>query len=183
MADTETNDATIEETGSTGAAAEPTEETNDAPVDWEAKYKEVVAERDSWKAEARKHEKRTKASNKAAEKVGTEKDDAITRAEKAEAELAELKAEKARAELVAEIATDTSVNADILGKMIGATREEIAANAEILRATLAGMRSYPKVKDKPAGKNPPISKEEIRSIKNAAERRRAIAENLDLFSK
>lgn len=144
-------------------------------TDWEAKYKEILAEKRSW-------EKKSRANHKAATAANDTASDAIARAEAAEKELADLKAEKARNGLIAEIAKDKGVDASLLSRMIGDDRESIEANADAL-AAIPKPNSYQSANVKDAGntKTPPMTKEDIFKIKNPAERRKAIAANLALF--
>lgn len=142
-------------------------------VDYEAKYRELLKEKRSW-------EKKSRANHKAAATAASDANDAIARAEAAEKELADLKAEKARNGLIAEIAKDKGVDASILARMIGDDREAIEANADVLAGIPQG-NSYPKVSDKGESKTPPTTKEEILAIKNPSERRKAIAQNIQLF--
>ena len=149
-------------------------------TDWEAKYKEAVAQSRKWEKLARADHKTNETLGNDLDAAKTATEEAVARAEAAERELAEMKAERARAQLVDEIAKETKVPAEILSKMSGDDREAIEANADTLKASLGN--SYPKVTDKPAGANPPITKEEIRAITNPHERRKAMAENLDLYN-
>jgi len=160
---------------SQGNQGESTPQTTDGDksVDWEAKYKEAVAQ-------SRKWEKLAKADHKRVDDAQGNAADAVARAEAAEKELAEMKAEKARTLLVSEIATDKQVDAAVLSRMAGDDRETIEANADMLAALGKG-NSYPKVKDKGESKAPTMSKSEILTIQNPRERRKAIAENIDLF--
>lgn len=142
-------------------------------TNWEAKYKEILAEKRSW-------EKKSRANHKAATAANDTASDAIARAEAAEKELADLKAEKARNGLIAEIAKDKGVDASLLARMIGDDREAIEANADAL-AAIPKPNSYQNtasVKDKgePAH-TPGKTYDDIRDIKRQSDRIHAMLEN------
>lgn len=138
-----------------------------------------------WKAEARKWEQRAKENRKAMEEALTAKEattdaseqlkEAIARAEKAEAEAAELTRQKEVSEWKAEAARQTGIPADVLR---GDTLEEITAHANAIKAALPAYRSLHDTGDHSA---PPITKEGILSIKNDKERLEAIKKHIDLF--
>lgn len=98
-----------------------------------------------------------------------------------EEELNGLKEKNARAELVSKQAKESGVDAELLSLMAGSTEEEIASNAEILKAKIGAMSIYPTIKDNGSTNKNPITKEEILGIKNQKERLKAIAENKNLF--
>lgn len=115
------------------------------------------------------------------EKLSASQSDAMARAEAAEARVAELEAEVTRAGIVARVAKDKGVSAELLAKMIGDTEEEIEANAEIISASSV-KKSYPDVKDKGGSSGTgALTKEAILAIENPNERIDAIAANPHLF--
>ena len=148
-------------------------------TDWQAKYKEAIAQSRKWEKLARSDHKTNEALGNDLDAAKSETEQAVARAEAAERELANMKAERARALLVDEIAKETKVPAEILAKMSGDDREAIEANADTLKASFG--TSYPKVKDGGESGTPPITRDEIKAIKNPHERRKAMAENLDLY--
>lgn len=157
-----------------------------------------------WKAMARKHEDRAKANKKdldaaiaerdalkaeleelrsskstADEANAQEADKTAKQIAELRAELKSLKAEKARSEKVRAAAKAAGVDPDVLIRMTGDSDEEIAANVDLLKRS--SKRKWPVVPDEGEQKAPRPSKAEILAMKNPKERRRAIAENLDLF--
>ena len=170
-----TDDQTLQGEGQEGANDSAAKDDGKA-VDWEAKYKEAIQQ-------SRKWEKLANADHKKAEAAKAANDDAESRAASLQKELDDLKAERVRELLVAEVAKDKAVDAGILARMAGDTREAIEENADMLAgiAPADTGNSYPKVKDKGESKTPPTTKEEILAIKNPRERREAIAANLKLF--
>ena len=153
-----------------------------------------------WKAEARKHEKREKDHKTALERANAriaeleaelegKSSDERARSEadeklakelaEARAENKRLKAQRERDRNVREAAAKAGVDPDVLVRMHGDTEEEIAANVELL--TRSSKRKWPVVNDEGGQEPPRLSRKEILAIKDAKERRRAIAENLDLF--
>lgn len=157
-----------------GAAAPPDNNAGKSEeTDWEAKYKEAIAQSRKWEKMARADHK-----NAAAEKGNAA--DAIARAEAAERELANMKAEKARGEMIATIAAEKGVDASILARMTGDKREDIEANADMLSG-IPKPNSYQTTKgvqDKgePAP-TPGKSYEDIRDIKRQSDRIKAMLEN------
>ena len=127
---------------------EPQGPDNGQQVDWEAKYRESVAQ-------SRKWEERAKASYKDSEELKqlkeskTESDKRIAELEK---ELGGYKAAKQQAEWKAEISKKTGVPSELLR---GITKEEIQAHAELLEPLLHPAPKLPKVNDparQPTGK-------------------------------
>ena len=145
---------------------------------------EPAADTTDWKAEARKWEARAKENKAKADKYDEAQEaaksdlqKAVERAERAEAESRALKEEQERARAVKAAAAAWGVDEDTLSRMGG----DVEANAEFLKEKQSKTPAYPQVRDRGEVPVPKITKEEIRSIKNRAERRKAIAENLDKF--
>lgn len=102
-----------------------TDETTEE-VDWEAKYKEAVAQSRKW--EERSKQNKAKADKwDAYEQEGlSEAEKAQKRAEKAEAELADMKAKAERAVTVAKVADDAGIPAEVVQMLNGADETELA---------------------------------------------------------
>ncbi len=149
------------------------------------------AEYDKLLAQSRKWEERSKANAAKAKeldelKAATQTDAeelaaAQKRAADAEAKVAEYEREAERAAIVAEVAAEKGVDADLLSRMAGKTRDEVEKDADLIAAKLAGNPLYPNVSDNGAGNGSPITKEQIDSIKNPRERVRMRAQHLELY--
>lgn len=152
--------------------------------DWRAEYEKAIAQ-------SRKWEQRAKENKDAAAKLSELEDasktdaeklaDAVKRAESAEQRLAEYERAAERAGTVADIAAETGVDADWLGRMAGDTAEEIRANADFLASKLSGAAVYPSVTDNGAGKRAGITREQIEAIRDPKERVLTRAKHLDLY--
>ena len=107
---------------------EPTEEPQGAETDWEAKYKEAVAQSRKWEERAKAN--KTKADKwDAYEQEGmSEAEKVAKRAEAAEAELAQLKADAQRRTDAAEVSKAMGVPAALL--LHCADRADMEAFAE-----------------------------------------------------
>ncbi len=137
-----------------------------------------------WKSEARKWEKRAKENAEKADKWDEREKDAPTLEnlqKQVESLKAEAKAAKAEAEhrtLLANVSAATGVPTSLLK---GDTEEELKASAEAIAAfakTSGG--GFPA--DKGGGApSKPLTKDEIRKIKDPVERVRARAQNIDLY--
>ena len=93
------------------------------------------ADYDELKAKAEKFD--------AAEEAGkSELQKAVERADALAKELEAVKAKQARLDLIAAVAKDTGVDADLLGAMNGTTEDEVKANAELLKAKFAAVPGY-----------------------------------------
>lgn len=110
----------------------------------------AAADATDWKAMARKWEKQAKENKAAADELAKLKEASMT-----EQELAAKKAEETEAQLreaqrklnVYEAAKTTGVDAELLERMKGDTPEEIAANAEFVKASFGNAPRYPAVTD------------------------------------
>lgn len=146
---------------------------------------ETQAAEIDWKAEARKWEQRAKENHKRAEELSTAANanagnadklrEALERAERAEAEAAELNRQKELANAKAQAARLTGVPAEILR---GETLEELTEHAEAIKAALPAYRSLHDTGDHSSA---PVTKEQILAIKNDKERLAAIKANPGLF--
>lgn len=146
-----------------------------------------------WKAEARKWERRAKENGKSLDELqrlldGSEAKgkDADARERKAsealeaaKAEIKRLKAEAERDRMVREVAKAKGVDADVLFRMRGDTKEEVEDNAAMLLAS--SRRSWPSVPDAGSTKATRVTKEQILAERNPQKQLRMIAENRDLF--
>ena len=152
--------------------------------DWKAEYERLLKHSRTWedkakrlKEKADRYDEMEQASKTDAEKMA----DAIKRAEKAEQKLAEYERRAERAAIVAEVAAAKGVDAEWLGRMAGDTEAEISANADYIASKLSGQPIYPSVPDRGQAKTPPMTKEQIESIKDPRERVRMRARHIDLY--
>ena len=83
-------------------------------VDWEAKYKEAVAQSRKWEERAKANKDKADKWDAYEQEGMTEAEKATKRAEEAEAELATLKAERQHAADAAEVARETGVPVEYL---------------------------------------------------------------------
>lgn len=110
----------------------------------------AAADPTDWKAMARKWEKQAKENKAAADELAklkeanmTEQELAAKRAEETEAQLREAQ----RKLNVYEAAKTAGIDASLLERMKGDTPEEIAANAEFIKASFGAAPKYPTVTD------------------------------------
>jgi hypothetical protein len=89
-------------------------------------------------------QKKATAYDEAQEAAKSELQRAVERAEKAETELAGIKQEQERAALVAKLAAEKGVSAEMLSRMAG----DVTENAEWLAAHDAAKPKYPSVTDR-----------------------------------
>lgn len=87
---------------------------------------------------------KAKAYDEAQEAAKSELQKAVERAERAEAELTTMRQEQERSALVAKLAAEKGVSAEMLARMAG----DVAENAEWLAAHDATKPKYPSVTDK-----------------------------------
>lgn len=173
--------------------AQPTEPTGAEPHgtdttgeerDWKAEYEKVLAQSRKW--EQRSKDNAAKAKELDELKAATQTDaerlaDAQKRAEEAEAKVKAYEAKAERAGIVAEVAAAKGVDAEWLGRMVGDDRKAIEANADYIATKLSGAPIYPSVTDNGQRKTPPMTKEQIESIKDPRERVRMRARHIDLY--
>lgn len=168
----------VENEGGAPNGTEPEEK------DWKAEYERLLKHSRTWedkakrlKEKADRYDEMEQASKTDAEKLA----DAVKRAEEAEAKVADYERRAERAGIVAEVAASKGVDADWLSRMSGDTREDIEANADFLASKLSGQPIYPSVPDRGQAKTPPMTKEQIESIKDPRERVRMRARHIDLY--
>lgn len=131
-------------------AAEPAAE----PHGTAAPSAEPSTDATDWKAMARKWEKQAKENKAAADELAKLKEASMT-----EQELAAKRAEETAAELqeakrklsIYEAAKTAGIDVELLERMKGDTPEEIAANAEFIKASFGTAPKYPTVTDNGAG--------------------------------
>lgn len=153
----QTNESAIDEPmAPTGPAAEPHGASGNPAG--------AAADPTDWKAMARKWEKQAKENRAAADELAKLKEASMT-----EQELAAKKAEETEAQLrearrrlsVYEAAKTAGVDAELLERMRGDTPEEIAANAEFVKASLGNAPKYPAVIDNGAPAPAPAKRAEV----------------------
>lgn len=126
-----------------------TEPTEPTPAEPHGTTEPTVDQTD-WKATSRKWEKLAKENKAAADELKKLKEAAMT-----EQELAAKRAEETEAQLreaqrklnVYEAAKTAGIDASLLERMKGDTPEEIAANAEFIKASFGSAPKYPTVTD------------------------------------
>lgn len=97
--------------------------------------RERYADYDALKAKAEKYDAAEEANKSELQK-------AVERAEALKAELDGIKAEQARQALIAQVAKDSGVDAELLAAMRGSTEDEIKAHADLLKAKFAAVPGY-----------------------------------------
>ena len=145
----ETNDgATTAPTNPAANEPHGNEPQQEPEKDWKAEYEKALAQ-------SRKWEQRSKANADAAKKLAELEDstktdaeklaDATKRAEEAEAKVKEYEAKAERAGIVSEVAAAKGVDADLLARMAGDTREEVEANADYISQKLGPTGTSPSI--------------------------------------
>lgn len=153
MAENEQGAQPTEPTATEPHGTEPTEPEKD----WKAEYEKVLAQSRKWEQRSKDNAAKAKELDelKAATQTDAEKlADATKRAEEAEAKIAEYERAAERAEAIREVAAERGIDADILARMAGDTREEIEGNAEFIATKLSGAPIYPSVTDNGQKKAP-----------------------------
>ena len=179
----------------TGGSTEPQEPGTGAQAAQPSEPQTVTREEyDKLLAESRKWESRAKENREAAKRLAEMEEanksdaeklaDATKRAEEAEAKIAEYERAAERAEAIREVAAERGIDADILARMAGDTREEIEGNAEFIAAKLgelSGRPIYPSVVDAGHKPAPAVTKADIEAIKDPMERLKERAKHIDLY--
>lgn len=165
-------------------------QTNQEPAQAESPgLKAAREENERLKREARKWEERAKA-NKNAAPILDEKQAKLAetqeqianlqaKLEQFETENERMRAEQARREAVATVAANTNIPAAVIANMQGSTVEELTAAANVVKQSIPVYPTNPN--DGRGGHVQGVTKDDVLSIKNDKERRRAILENLDKF--
>lgn len=176
--------AEVEQTEQTERAEEPQGAGADAgaagDTDWRAEYDRVLAASRKWERRAKDNAQKAREYDELHERSAAEAkraEEATRRAEQAEARVAEFERRAERDALVAEVAREAGVDAQLLGRMAGDTREEVEASARLLSERVGAMRLYPSVGD--SGRQlPPQPRTNFSDIRDPVERVRARAEEL-----
>ena len=165
-------------------AGDSTEPQGTEDKDWQAEYEKLLAQSRKWEERAKKNVAAAKELDEIKAQSMTDAEraqEATRRAEEAEAKIAEYERKAERESIISEVAESKQVDADILARMMGDTREEIEANADWIAAKLAEKHLYPSVADKGQQTPPKQKPEDIRAIKDPQERiharARLIAQN------
>lgn len=131
----------------TGAAAQSGKQQEFTPITSQEEFDERIkariarvkstppADYDELKAKAARLDELEEASKSELQKA-TERADALQK------ELDGMRAAQQRQTLVAQVAKETGVDAELLATMSGATEEEVKANAELLKAKFAAVPGY-----------------------------------------
>ena len=122
--------------------------------------------------------KKAKAYDEAQEAAKTELEKAQEAAAAAKAEADALRAEKAHAQLVAKVSAATGVPAALIS---GEDEEAMTATANAIAAFAKASSTAAPTDKGGAGQAKPMTRDQVLAIKDDAERRRAIAENISLF--
>ena len=168
----------VENEGGAPNGTEPEEK------DWKAEYEKLLKHSRTWEDKAKRLKEKADRYDELEEASKTDSEklaEAIKRAEEAEAKVADYERKAERASIVAEVAAEKGVDADWLSRMAGDTREDIEANADFLAQKVGGAPIYPSVPDRGQAKTPPMTKEQIESIKDPRERVRARARHIELY--
>ena len=165
--------ATAENDGTTG-----TEGAEQPEKDYKALYEKTLAESRKWESRSKANAKELEAlkSKPAADRTVEDRLAAL------EAENEALKATAARRSLVDSVAKATGLDRSIVSALNGADEDALTEQASAIAAQLkpkGGAPAAPEAgkRDKPGRP----SKKDILSIKDAKERKAAIAANIDLF--
>ena len=103
--------------------------------DWKAEYDKLREQSRKWESRSKQDAEKAKAYDELKAKSMTDAEraeEAAKRAEEAEEKLAEYERKAKAKELVAEVAEAKGVDAELLGRMAGDTREEVEANADFI---------------------------------------------------
>lgn len=159
--------------------AETTEQPNGGEeIDYKAKYEEALKHSREWEKRAKSNRDKAKAYDEAEAGKKTVEE----RLAALEGENANLKAAAERAETVKAVAKETGVPEAVVAALNGADAEQLAEQAKAVAEALKGKGGAPVAPE--AGKKTEPgkpSKKDILSIKDAKERKAAIAANIDLF--
>ena len=104
----------------------PQEGAQQDTTDWKAKYEAMKAHSREWEKKAKGNQEAADELEKLRESQATEQEKAVKRAEKAEAELADMKAKAERAVTVAKVADDAGIPAEVVQMLNGADEAELA---------------------------------------------------------
>lgn len=88
-------------------------------------------------------------------------------------------AQAARSDLLARVSAETGVPEAQLSLLKGESAEELTAAAEAFKASMPAL--YPSVDETGEAGTPPLSKEDIKAIRNKEERIAAMGRNKELF--
>lgn len=158
-------------------------QTNQEPAQAESPgLKAAREENERLKREARKWEERAKANKNAAPKLDETQEQLANlqaKLEQFETENERMRAYQARREAVATVAANTNIPAAVIANMQGSTVEELTAAANVVKQSIPVYPTNPN--DGRGGHVQGVTKDDVLSIKNDKERRRAILENLDKF--
>lgn len=166
--------STAEPTATNPSAADPT------PTDWQSKYEQAVAQSRKWEERSKANAEKAKAYDGLAQQQADAQaaaDAACARAEKVEGELAAA----TRQLTVSRIAAEKGVDASVLAVMSGEDEDAIAANADMLAKSYADRNLYPSVGDNGSMATPPVTSDQIESIKDPCARVMARAEHPELY--
>lgn len=145
--------------------------------DWRAEYEGLLASSRKWERRAKDNAQKARAYDelsKTAEADAERAEQATRRAEEAEARVAEFERRDRRASLVADVAREAGVDAELLSRMTGETREDVEANAAWLAERSQGLSIYPSVTDN-GQQGRQQEAPDISAIRDPAERVRARA--------
>lgn len=152
--------------------------------DWKAEYDKLLEQSRKWEGRAKSNAEKAKAYDEAQAKSMTDAeraDRAEKRAEDAEAKLAAYEKAAERTAIVSEVSEAKGVDAELLARMSGDSREEVEANADFIAERMAGASIYPSVSDGGRTAASPITREEIEAIRDPRERVRMRAKHIDLY--
>lgn len=173
--------ATDPENATAGTAAQQPREPG---RDWKAEYDKLLEQSRKWEGRAKSNAEKAKAYDEAQAKSMTDAeraDRAEKRAEDAEAKLAAYEKAAERTAIVSEVSEAKGVDAELLARMSGDSREEVEANADFIAERMAGASIYPSVSDGGRTAASPITREEIEAIRDPRERVRMRAKHIDLY--
>ncbi len=147
-------------------------------IDYKAKYEEALKHSREWEKRAKANRDKAKAYDEAEAGKKTVEE----RLAALEGENANLKAAAERAETVKAVAKQTGVPESVVAALNGADAGQLAEQAKAIAEAMkpkGGAPVAPEAGKKPEPGKP--SKKDILSIKDAKERKAAIADNIELF--
>lgn len=148
--------------------------------DWKAEYDKLLADSRKWEDRAKKNAAAAKELDelKARSMTDAERAEAAERrAAEAEAKVAEYERRDEVRGIVAQVAAEKGVDAEVLAEMGGTDRESVEAKADLLAKAYGDLPKYPSVADR-GQQRPAKEKTDYGAIKDPAQRVRARAADI-----
>ena len=149
-------------------------------------YDKLLERSRKWERQSKANAEKAKAYDELAAKSMTDAERAEAaekRAEAAEAKVEEFERREERAGIVSEVASEKGVDAEMLARMVGDSREDIEANADFIAKRLKNAPIYPSVGDRGQQKAAPVTIDQIEAIKDPKKRVMERAKHIELYRK